>query len=107
LRAPFERPAGRSNEAHHQCTATAAPTTAASGLDGVALSNLAPRSFGLVKAAYSLREALDVLSIGRPSLYAAIKRGELKPTKFSRETLFLAADLAAFLARLSQSNGSR
>lgn len=60
-----------------------------------------------MKAAYSLREALDVLSIGRPSLYAAIKRGELKPTKFSRETLFLAADIAAFLARLSQSNGSR
>jgi excisionase family DNA binding protein len=59
-----------------------------------------PRSFGLVKAAYAVGETLDLLSIGRTSLYAAVKRGELKPVKFGRKTLFYAADLAAFLTRL-------
>jgi excisionase family DNA binding protein len=59
-----------------------------------------PRAFGLVKAAYGIREAIDVLSIGRTSLYAAIKRGELRPVKFGRKTLFYAADLSAFLVKL-------
>ena len=53
-----------------------------------------------------MRETLDLLSIGRTSLYAAVKRGELKPIRFRRRTLFLAADLAAFLARLSQSDAA-
>jgi excisionase family DNA binding protein len=59
-----------------------------------------PRAFGLVKAAYGVGETLDLLSIGRSSLYAAVKRGELKRVKFGKKTLFYAADLAAFLARL-------
>ena len=59
-----------------------------------------PRSLGLLKAAYSIREAAYALSIGRTSLYAAVGRGDLKPVKFGRKTLFCAADLAAFLIRL-------
>jgi len=59
-----------------------------------------PRAFGLVKAAYSVNETLDLLSIGRTSLYAAVNRGELNPVKFGKKTLFYAADLAAFLAKL-------
>jgi excisionase family DNA binding protein len=59
-----------------------------------------PRSFGLVKAAYTVNATLDVLSIGRTSLYAAVKQGELHPVKFGRKTLFYAADLAALLAKL-------
>jgi excisionase family DNA binding protein len=58
------------------------------------------RAFGLTKAAYSVRETLEVLSIGRSSLYEAIGRGELAPVKFGRKTLLYAADLAAFLAPL-------
>jgi len=61
-----------------------------------------PRAFGLTKAAYALGEALDLLSIGRTSLYAAVKRGDLKRVKFGRKTLFFAADLAAFLTKLSR-----
>jgi excisionase family DNA binding protein len=63
-------------------------------------SRIDPRSLGLVKVAYGVRETLKLLSIGRTSLYAAVKRGDLKRAKLGRKTLFYAADLAAFLARL-------
>jgi excisionase family DNA binding protein len=59
-----------------------------------------PRAFGLVKAAYSVREVVELLSIGRTSLYAAVRRGEIKSIKLGKRTLFCAADLAAFLGRL-------
>jgi len=59
-----------------------------------------PRAFGLAKVAYAVGETLDLLSIGRTSLYAAVKRGDLKRVKFGKKTLFYAADLAAFLSRL-------
>ena len=61
-----------------------------------------PREFGLMKTAYSVGEVLEQLSIGRTSLYAAVKRRELTPVKFGRKTLFYATDLAAFLTRLRQ-----
>ena len=63
-----------------------------------------PRAFGLAKAAYGVGETLDLLSIGRTALYAAVKRGDLKRVKFGKKTLFYAADLAAFLARLRRSS---
>jgi excisionase family DNA binding protein len=59
-----------------------------------------PRAFGLVKAAYSVREVMELLSIGRTSLYAAVRRGELRRIKLGKRTLFCATDLAAFLVRL-------
>ena len=63
-----------------------------------------PRAFGFAKAAYAVGETLDLLSIGRTSLYAAIKRGDLKCVKFGKKTLFYAADLASFLTRLRRLN---
>jgi excisionase family DNA binding protein len=65
-----------------------------------------PRTFGFTKAAYAVGEALDLLSIGRTSLYAAVKRGDLRRVKFGKKTLFYAADLAAFLAKLRRPNES-
>jgi hypothetical protein len=59
-----------------------------------------PRAFGLAKAAYGVGETLDMFSIGRTSLYAAAKRGDLKRVKFGKKTLFYAADLASFLTKL-------
>jgi len=59
-----------------------------------------PSAFGLTKVAYAVNETLDLLSIGRTALYAAVKRGDLKRVKFGKKTLFYAADLAVFLARL-------
>jgi hypothetical protein len=61
-----------------------------------------PRAFGLAKAAYGVGETLDMLSIGRTSLYAAVKRGDLKRVKFGKKTLFYAADLASFLTKLGR-----
>jgi excisionase family DNA binding protein len=61
-----------------------------------------PRAFGLTKAAYAVGEALDLLSIGRTALYAAIKRGDIKRVKFGRKTLFYASDLAKSLTRLKR-----
>jgi hypothetical protein len=61
-----------------------------------------PRAFGLAKAAYAVGETLDLLSIGRTSLYAAVKRGDLKRVKFGNKTLFYAADLASFLTKLGR-----
>ena len=63
-----------------------------------------PWAFGLTKVAYGVDETLDLLSIGRTALYAAVKRGDLKRVKFGKKTLFYAADLAAFLARLRRSS---
>jgi excisionase family DNA binding protein len=59
-----------------------------------------PQDFGLTKAAYSVNETLNVLSIGRTSLYELIGRGDLKPVKFGKKTLIYASDLAALLAKL-------
>jgi excisionase family DNA binding protein len=64
-----------------------------------------PRAFGLMKAAYTVNETLEILSIGRTSLYAAVKKGELHPVKFGRKTLFYAIELASFL-KLLQERGS-
>jgi hypothetical protein len=54
----------------------------------------------LNKAAYSVNELLNLLPLGRTSLYAAIKTGGLKATKFGKRTFFLASDVANFLSTL-------
>lgn len=61
-----------------------------------------PWAFGLTKVAYGVDETLDLLSIGRTALYAAVKRGDLKRVKFGKKTLFYAADLASFLTKLGR-----
>ena len=67
---------------------------------GIGVDPLDPSAFGFTKVAYAVDETLELLSIGRTALYAAVKRGDLKRVKFGKKTLFYAADLAAFLARL-------
>jgi hypothetical protein len=66
---------------------------------------LNPRAFGLFKAAYSVEEVLEILSIGRTSLYKLVDAGHLHPAKLFKKTLFIADDLALFLIRLRQANG--
>lgn len=66
-----------------------------------------PQAYGLTKAAYSVNEAMNVLSIGRTSLYSLVRTGDIKATKFGKKTLFLAVDLAAFISKLSSRAGDR
>lgn len=61
---------------------------------------LDPRAFGLLKAAYSVNETLEQLSIGRTTFYDLVDRGDLKITKLGRKTLIYAVDLAALLRKL-------
>jgi hypothetical protein len=60
-----------------------------------------PRNYGLLKAAYSVNETLEILSLGRTSLYKLINCNELHPVKLGKKTLFLAPDLTEFLVRLA------
>ena len=66
-----------------------------------------PRSFGLVKAAYSIAEVQELLGIKKTSVYAIISRGELKSVKIGKRRLILAVDLAAYLKRLRGNHGER
>jgi excisionase family DNA binding protein len=65
---------------------------------------LDPRALGLVKAAYSVKETLELLSIGRTTFYELVDRQELKITKLGRKTLVYAVDLAALLNKLRASH---
>lgn len=71
-----------------------------------------PEIFGLKKAAYSVDETLAQLACGRTHLYALVKSGQLRATKLgsAKKTVFLAVDIATFLAKLreeyrSETNG--
>ena len=59
-----------------------------------------PIDFGLQKIAYDILETASMLSIGRTTLYALIKSGDIRTIKVGRRTLFLAVDIAAFLTKL-------
>jgi len=61
-----------------------------------------PRDFGLVKAAYSTKETEYLLSVSHTTLYELINRNKLRSTKLGSKTLFLAVDIADFLASLQQ-----
>lgn len=63
---------------------------------------MTPQNLGLSKAAYSVKEAMALLSLGRTSIYEMMKEGKLKSTKCGRRTLLLAPDIAIFLSHLQQ-----
>jgi hypothetical protein len=52
--------------------------------------------------AYRIRDVCAMTALGRTSVYAAIKSGELVARKWNRCTIVLADDLAAFLRSLPQ-----
>lgn len=54
--------------------------------------------------ALSIEDAAESAGIGRTTLYALIKAGELKARKVGRRTIILPADLDAFLNALAPSS---
>jgi len=49
---------------------------------------------------YTIKEAVGVLKISRANLYQRIARGEIKPLKMGKRTLFLEDELQGFIERL-------
>lgn len=49
------------------------------------------------KLAYSVAEACQVSSLGRTSIFAALKTGRLRATRVGRRTLILSASLIALI----------
>jgi hypothetical protein len=78
---------------------------------GASENPIDPRAFGLSKAAYGVGETLDLLSIGRTSLYEAIKRGAMVfvhyacgPDKW--QTDFIYFRRAVFLRTIKPKSGA-
>ncbi len=64
-----------------------------------------PNDYDLAKAAYCVADLIKVTSLGRTTIFALVKAGDLRATKCGRRTLFLASDVAQFLANLQEANG--
>jgi excisionase family DNA binding protein len=56
-----------------------------------------PSQYGLVKATYTVSETIDILSVGRTSLYGLVKTGELPALKFGKKTLFATPDIVQLI----------
>lgn len=63
------------------------------------MSNEKPTAYS--KAAFTIAEAAAQTSIGRTTLYAKLKTGELRARKCGRKTLILAQDIQNFLDGLT------
>jgi hypothetical protein len=55
-----------------------------------------PSALGFTKVAYAVDETLELLSIGRTALYAAVKRGDIKRVKFGKKRCFTLPTLPRF-----------
>lgn len=55
---------------------------------------------------YTVNQAAAQLGIGRTSIYALIKIGELTPIKLRQRTLLLHDDLVAMIERLNPANSN-
>jgi len=49
---------------------------------------------------YTIKETVGLLKISRANLYQRIARGELKPLKIGKRTLFVEDELQGFIERL-------
>jgi hypothetical protein len=59
-----------------------------------------PRAFGLTKAAYTVKETLILLSIGRTKFYELVGQGDLRITKLDSKSLIFVTDIVALLIKL-------
>ena len=53
-----------------------------------------------MKLAYTVREAIREIGIGRTKFYREIAEGKIKPRKIGKKTIILAEDIEAYLQSL-------
>jgi hypothetical protein len=63
---------------------------------------LDPRAYNLDRAAYNTANTCRILDTSRTELWELTKAGRLKPKKQGKKNLFLAIDIARYLASLSE-----
>jgi excisionase family DNA binding protein len=83
-------------------------TPAASEAEAVPLPDSEPqdpRSFGLHRAAYSVSETLELLSIGRTKFYELVDQGDLRIAKLGTKSLVYVTDIMALLTKLRSGDG--
>jgi excisionase family DNA binding protein len=51
---------------------------------------------------YTINQTMNILGIGRTSIYKLVKSGELNALKLGRRTLIAASDIAALVNRLQK-----
>jgi excisionase family DNA binding protein len=49
---------------------------------------------------YTINQTMNILGVGRTSIYKLVKSGELNALKLGRRTLIAASDIAALMNRL-------
>lgn len=59
-----------------------------------------PQELGLTKAAYSVKEVLNLCSISRTTFYELVKSGKIRPAKLGKKTLVLVDNIAELLTKL-------
>lgn len=58
------------------------------------------------REAYTVEEAAIALGVGKVTVYRLLKEGQLRRCKIGRRTLIPVKDLAAFVERLANGEGS-
>jgi excisionase family DNA binding protein len=56
----------------------------------------------MAELAYTIDEVCNLSKLGRTTIYAAIRDGDLKARKFRRRTIILHEDLSRFLENLPE-----
>lgn len=57
-----------------------------------------------LKLTYSVAEAMEVIGIGRTTLYRLSGAGTLKPRKLGKKTVFLVEEVHQYVASLPKAN---
>jgi excisionase family DNA binding protein len=63
---------------------------------------LTPQDLGLTKAAYTVKETENLLSVSHTTLYELLNKNRLRAIKLNSKTLILSTDIASFLSSLTE-----
>ena len=84
----------------HHLLATGAARTEEVGVTSMVTADSADHETGLRPLLVSVAQTLNLLGIGRTSLYELMASGEVVPVRIGRSVRFVLKDLEAFVERL-------